>query len=169
MAFKLTDLAPNLVRGIVALTPGPIGNVPVCLPLRPLDVPARFDRDAALRFFANADRFPMEAFDAYLGSLVPMSSSIENALGDRGDSSLRIERSEIVRRRPILFIAGDQDQLTIEPITRPIAELLKVPYIRPGVDWDLRGFGHMIPIERGSEAIAERVLAWLNTEATAAA
>jgi hypothetical protein len=29
------------------------------------------------------------------------------------------------------------------------------------VDWGLAGFGHLMPIERGNELIAERLLDWL--------
>jgi pimeloyl-ACP methyl ester carboxylesterase len=169
IAFKLADLAPDLVQAVVALNCSPIGNVPVRLSLRPLESPIRFERDAVLRIFANADRFPSEALADYLASLVPMSPSIENALGDRGDRSLWIERPDMVRQRPILFVTGDQDQLAIAPLTKMIAATLQIQHIQTADDWGQRGFGHMIPIERGSEAILERVIAWLNSKATVAA
>jgi len=54
-------------------------------------------------------------------------------------------------------------------MTQPVADLFGVAHILPGAEWDLHGFGHMIPIELGSEAIAERVLSWLSDEAAAAA
>jgi hypothetical protein len=65
----------------------------------------------------------------------------------------------------------DPDDLTLEFTSDPkntaeinastaVAESLGAPHISVGKDWGLSGFGHMIPIESGSEEILKRCLDW---------
>jgi pimeloyl-ACP methyl ester carboxylesterase len=161
LSLKLADRMPERVRAIVALTPGPIGNVPFPIPLKAPDAPAYFGATEAQRFFISSERFPVEATEQYLSSLVPMSPSIENSLGDRGRADFRIDRPETVGRIPTLFLAADGDPLATNAVTEPMAKLLSVPHTLVGRDWGLTGFGHMLIIERGTLEIAARVSAWL--------
>jgi hypothetical protein len=58
------------------------------------------------------------------------------------------------------FVAGDNDQLVTHERLTAVAESLGAPHISVGKDWGLSGFGHMIPIENGSEEILKRCLDW---------
>ena len=165
LSFKVADRGPERVRAIVALTPGPIANVPFPMALKPSDAPAYFGAEEARRFFITSERFPSEAGEQYLSSLVPMSPSIENSLGDRGRIDFRIDRPETVARIPILFLAADGDPLALNSVTEPMAKLFGVPHTMLGRDWGLTGFGHMLIIERGTLEIAARVSAWLENSA----
>jgi pimeloyl-ACP methyl ester carboxylesterase len=166
LSFKVADRSPERVLAIAALTPGPIGNVAFPFPLKPLDALVRFGAAEAQRFFITSERFPAEAAEQYLSSLVAMSPSIENALGDRGSKEFRIEQLERVGRIPILFLAADDDPLVTVEVLAPMAKLLGVKLTLVEQDWGLRGFGHMLIIERGTLAIAERVSAWLESTLT---
>jgi hypothetical protein len=57
-------------------------------------------------------------------------------------------------------VAGDNDQLVTGPRSLAVAESLGARHITVGKDWGLFGFGHMIPIENGSEEILKRCLDW---------
>lgn len=161
LSFKVADRMPERVQAIVALTPGPVANVPFPMPLKPPDMPTFFGPDEARRFFITSERFPAETTEQYLNSLVPMSPSIENSLGDRGRDDFRINHPEVVAKIPILFLAADGDPLATNAITEPMAELFGVPQTLLGRDWDLPGFGHMLIIERGTLEVASRVASWL--------
>ena len=165
LSFKVADRTAERVRAIVALTPGPIANVPFPIPLKPADAAAYFGADEARRFFITSERFPTEATEQYLSSLVPMSPSIENSLGDRGRDDFRINHPATVGRVPILFLAADGDPLATNAVTEPMAKLFGVAHTLVGRDWGLPGFGHMLIIERGTLDIAARVSAWLEDAA----
>jgi pimeloyl-ACP methyl ester carboxylesterase len=166
LSFKVADRMPERVRAIAALTPGPIANVPFPIPLKSPDAPTYFGADEARRFFITSERFPTEAAEQYLSSLVPMSPSIENSLGDRGRDDFRINRPETLSRIPILFLAADGDPLATNAVTDSMAKLFGVPHTLVGRDWGLPGFGHMLIIERGTLDIASRVSAWLQNSVT---
>jgi hypothetical protein len=59
-----------------------------------------------------------------------------------------------------LVVAGDNDQLVTHQMSSTVAESLGARHIAVGKDWGLSGFGHMIPIENGSEEILKRCLDW---------
>jgi hypothetical protein len=54
---------------------------------------------------------------------------------------------------PKLVVVGDHDQLVPEQISSTAAESLGTRHVTVGRDWPLRGFGHIIPIGTGSEAV----------------
>jgi pimeloyl-ACP methyl ester carboxylesterase len=161
LSLKTADRNPAAVLAIAALTPGPIGNVAFSFPHKPLDALVRFGPAEAQRFFITSERFPAEAAEQYLSSLVAMSPVIENALGDRGSDEFCLEHLERVAQIPILFLAADDDPLVTVEVLAPMAKLLGVKLTLVERDWGMRGFGHMLIIERGTLAIAERVAAWI--------
>jgi pimeloyl-ACP methyl ester carboxylesterase len=165
LSLKVADLMPDALRAVVALTSAPISNVPFPIPLRPVTAPFRFTDDDIARFFLSAPRFPANAKEQYLSSLVPLSPSIENELGSRGGSGFMIERLEAIRKIPVLFLVADDDLLVTTAISEPMAEYLGVPHTMIARDWLLEGFGHMLIVERGTLEIAARVNDWIVSDA----
>jgi pimeloyl-ACP methyl ester carboxylesterase len=161
MAAKVMELASEHVTGLISIAPGPHGNVPGEQPLAPIDQPITFGDDAVRRFFCNAPNFPEAAIDAYRRSLCSMSPGVFNALSARnGSQALVIGDFARVASIPKLVVAGDNDQLVVDQRSSAVAESLSARRVVVGRDWGLPGFGHMIPIETGSEAILERCLQW---------
>jgi alpha-beta hydrolase superfamily lysophospholipase len=90
-----------------------------------------------------------------------MSPGVFNAAASaNGSRDLVIEDFAIVASIPKLVVAGDNDQLVTHERSTAVAESLGAPHISVGKDWGLPGFGHMIPIETGSEEILKRCLDW---------
>lgn len=162
LSVKVMEAEPELVTGFFAVAPAPPGLRESPRPAAPEDRPIRFDEAQVRALFANADRFPLQALDHYRRSLCDFSPSIFNAVaGKRGGPEFRIPDPSRLRGVPSLVIAGDQDCLVLEEVSRALADFLGGEHVLVGRDWDLPGFGHMMPIEVGSEDILDRALDWL--------
>ena len=160
IAAKVMDTAPKQVTGLISIAPAPHGNIANNRPL-PNDTPIVFDEDAMQRFFCSAPNFPKDSIDQYRRSLCSMSPGVFNAVAS-GDASRAfvIDDFASIASIPKLVVAGDNDQLVTGPRSLAVAESLKARHVTVGKDWGLTGFGHMIPIENGSEEILKRCLAW---------
>jgi predicted esterase len=94
-----------------------------------------------------------------------MSPGVFNALSStNGGGALVIDDFAAIASIPKLVIAGDHDQLVTQQVSSAVAESLSAPHVSVGKDWGLNGFGHMIPIESGSEEILKRCLDWFADE-----
>jgi pimeloyl-ACP methyl ester carboxylesterase len=166
LSVKVMETAPELVTGFFAVAPAPPALFESPNPAVAEDRPIRFGEAEVRALFSNADRFPIQALDQYRRSLCDFSPSIFNAVaGKRESPELTIRDRAVVRRIPAIVIAGDQDRLVSEQVSRGLAEFLDAEHVLVGRDWGLAGYGHMMPIEVGSEAILERALHWLADEA----
>jgi pimeloyl-ACP methyl ester carboxylesterase len=169
LAAKVVETAPRTVTGLVSIAPAPHGNVAGPAPVpRPDGEAITFSEAAMQQFFCNAPRFPKAAIDQYRRSLCAMSPGVFNALG-AGNASRDLEIGDMASLAaiPKLVVAGDHDQLVTAQMSSMIALSLGAPHISVGKDWGLSGFGHMIPIEDGSEEVLERCLAWFAKAGTA--
>jgi pimeloyl-ACP methyl ester carboxylesterase len=155
------ELAATNVTGLISIAPAPHGNIMNNQPPVPDDEAIKFDEDAMQQLFCNAPRFPRGAIDEYRRSLCSMSPGVFNALGSmNGSQALVIDDWASVADIPKLVVAGDHDQLVGQQISSQVAESLGALHVTVGTDWGLPGFGHMIPIESGSEEILARCLEW---------
>ena len=161
IAAKVTEVASEHVTGLISIAPAPHGNVAGNQPLLPDDEAITF-HDAAMQiFFCSAPRFPKDSIDQYRSSLCNLSPAVFNALGaTNGSQDLVIDDLARVAAIPKLVVAGDHDQLVSHEMSSAVAESLGARHVAVGGDWGLEGFGHMIPIEDGSEAILDRCLDW---------
>jgi len=161
LAAKVMEVASERVTGLVSIAPAPHGNIKGNRPPLPDDRAITFNEDSMRRFFCNAPRFPKDSIDQYRRSLCAMSPGVFNALSStNGSQALVIEDLGAVASIPKLVVAGDNDQLVTYEMSSAVAESLGARHISVGKDWGLSGFGHMIPIENGSEEILERCLDW---------
>ena len=158
---KVMDVASKHVAGLISIAPAPHGNIAGNRPPVPGDQPINFNEDAMRRFFCNAPRFPKDSIDQYRRSLCLMSPAVFNAAASsNGSRDLVIDDFASVASIPKLVVAGDNDQLVTYQMSSTVAESLDARHISVGKDWGLSGFGHMIPIENGSEEILRRCLDW---------
>jgi alpha-beta hydrolase superfamily lysophospholipase len=163
IAAKVMDVAPKHVTGLISIAPAPHGNIALDRGRAPIpsDQPIIFNEDAMQRFFCSAPRFPKDSIDQYRRSLCSMSPGVFNAAASaNGSRDLVIDDFAGIASIPKLVVAGDNDQLVTHERSAAVAESLGAPHISVGKDWGLAGFGHMIPIESGSEEILKRCLDW---------
>jgi pimeloyl-ACP methyl ester carboxylesterase len=155
------DVASKHVAGLISIAPAPHGNIAGNRPPVSGDQLINFNEDAMRRFFCNAPRFPKDSIDQYRRSLCLMSPAVFNAAASsNGSRDLVIDDFASVASIPKLVVAGDNDQLVTYQMSSTVAESLDARHISVGKDWGLSGFGHMIPIENGSEEILRRCLDW---------
>jgi pimeloyl-ACP methyl ester carboxylesterase len=161
IGVKVMDIAPKHVTGLISIAPAPHGNIAGNRPPLPGDQAINFNEDAMRRFFCNAPRFPKDSIDQYRHSLCLMSPGVFNAAAStNGSRDLVIDDFAGIASIPKLVVAGDNDQLVTDQMSSTVADSLNARHVTVGKDWGLFGFGHMIPIETGSEEILKRCLDW---------
>lgn len=167
LAIKLTERMPESVRAVVALAPASVETAGNIVPAAPLDRLSGTTREGALQRFANSPTFPQEAFDSYFSSLVLYAPRIRNAAAGLSDD-FKIDRSKAAIWKgqvPLLLLAAEED-VTVPPARMAqTAAALGVSPTMLGKDWGMPGHGHLFIVERGTDAIAEKVDAWLATRA----
>lgn len=169
LSLKVAETVPDSVLAIVGVNPGEPGNIAFDFPIFDESTPSITSAEIARQIFTSSARFPIEHFDEYYASLVPMSPALFNEVGARQGDGLMLNDTDLISQRPILTITAEQDHLVLPEHVKELAELVKAQFILAGRDWGLEGFGHLIPIERGSEEIASRIADWLATSVSLAA
>ncbi|MCI0142066.1 alpha/beta fold hydrolase [Arthrobacter bambusae] len=165
LAAKAIETAPESVRAFVCLAPSAPGNIPQAWPGLPTTQPYKIGADEAARTLANSERFPREYFDEYLSSLCDLSPSVQNACGNvDGSGTLMIRNVARLTAVRSLVIAAEQDALSPTESSIEVADFLQAEFVLLGRDWGLPGFGHMMPIERGSEQILDRISQWIDAD-----
>lgn len=162
VGFKMAEIAPTKVLGIVALAPASMEVRNNNVGSAPPDKQVMLNREIAKSRFANAPAFPTEAFENYFNSLVPYSPRIRNAAVGANDE-LRIdrERTAVWKTVPVLFLTAELDQTVPAALTQVTADAMGVQQVALGRDWGMPGHGHLFLVERGSEKIAAKVQDWL--------
>jgi pimeloyl-ACP methyl ester carboxylesterase len=173
LSARMISEIPELVDFFIAVAPVP-PVVPqtrawvrewlesLVFPLPSLESYVRFDEATVRGVFANASRFPHNALNVYMRSLCELSPSVFAAVGSvEGGADIDVADMGPLAEIPSIVVAGEEDCLTPEFTTRIAAHYLQCDLISVGRDWGLPGFGHMIPIEIGSEQILDRALASL--------
>ncbi|MET4783491.1 alpha/beta fold hydrolase [Glaciihabitans sp. UYNi722] len=160
---KAVETISSPPDALIFLSPAPLGNSAGERQIVPLDRSFIYSPERATAVFTTSARFPKNHRRNYLRSLVGTSPSVMNALsnGD-GLGTLLISDLERLRLIPSLVIVGGDDMLTIPPATATFARIVGAEHVELESDWNLAGFGHMIPIENGSDAVLERILNWIN-------
>jgi pimeloyl-ACP methyl ester carboxylesterase len=183
IGWRAAEMAPGNVAAIVAIAPGPPANLQPALDAteiarmrddeperwvtlgRPAALseagPAPVVRETALAMWANSERFPHAAVEAYVAALVPESPRAMNERSNINGRGLRIAGPEALAGIPIVVITGDQDPRHPRAADEKVAEFFGADFIWHA-DRGLRGHGHMMMIEHGHDVIADIFLDWLN-------
>ena len=164
VGWRAAEMAPHNVAAIVAIAPGPPANLqPEADPGEafPEDAPSPVVRATALKMWANSERFPHAALEAYVAGLVPESPRALNERNNVGGGGLRVAGPAALAGIPIVVITGDQDPRHPRAADQEVAEYFGADFIWLA-DRGLRGHGHMMMIEDGHAAIARIFLDWLD-------
>ncbi|WP_439498430.1 alpha/beta fold hydrolase [Bosea sp. (in: a-proteobacteria)] len=182
MAWWIAERSPASVAAIIGIAPGAPANL---LPELPDDAdavaklkddeslgcPVRVEEDEPLHippdfmraYWANAERFPKDAFEAYRRSIVPESARLMNERFNIGGKGLRIEDPGSLARLPILIVTGDQDPRHPRAVDEATARYLGAEFA-----WlperGIAGNGHMLMSETNSDEIAALIVAWLEAK-----
>lgn len=182
MAWWIAEQAPGAVAGIVGVAPGGPANL---LPVLPDDAeavaklkddeslgcPVRVEEDKPLfippefmrAYWANSERFPKQAFEAYRRSIVPESARLMNERFNIGGKGLRIGDPAALAGHPILIVTGDRDPRHPRAVDEATAGYLGAEF-----GWlperGITGNGHMPMCEDNSDEIAALIVAWLEAK-----
>ncbi len=163
IGWRAAEMDSRNVAAIVAIAPGPpanllpAGDAAIALPE---DAPLLTPRETVLKMWANSDRFPHTALEAYLAALVPESPRALNERNNVNGGGLRVAGPEALAGIPIVVITGDQDPRHPRAADEEVAEYFGADFIWLA-DRGLRGHGHMMMIEHGHDVIAGIFLDWL--------
>lgn len=183
IAWWIAEHHPARVAAVIGIAPGAPANLVRALPddptrvqaLRhdreagcpvysPPDRPVRADRAFVEDFWANSPRFPRQALDAYVASVVTESPLVLNERFNIGDKGLRLHQPSVVARRPILIVTGEHDPRHPRAVDQALAAYLNADFIwLPDVG--LQGNGHMLMLEDNSHEIADLLIRWLASRA----
>jgi pimeloyl-ACP methyl ester carboxylesterase len=161
VGWKLAERAAGRLAGLFAVTPArPPNLVPVGAAPLPEDVPSVQDPAFVRAYLANTARFPHEAWDTFLATLVPESARAVNEGRNAAGPELNVG-PDALRGIPAVALAAEEDAADPPPIVAASAAYFGIPLLRTDLDWGLAGHGHMLMLEHGSEAIAARIADWL--------
>lgn len=182
--FRLVARHGERVRSLVAVAPGPPGNVqPIPGVVREDDheievegpgtrwlVPkqgplAPSEPFVQAKLLGSSTRFPRGALAAYRASLVPIPHRLIYERRNLGGSQLRVESEENFLGKRVLVLTGTDDTDHPREIDGAVVGWLAaagahVTYDFLG-DHGIHGNGHMLMLENNSDELADRVLAWL--------
>jgi pimeloyl-ACP methyl ester carboxylesterase len=162
LSFKVAERRPDLVRAIVALAPASMEVPSTTVPAAAPDKPVIVTREVALQRFANSDLFPKDSFETYFSSLVPYSPAIRNAaVGVNDDLKLDRSRLDIWKKIPVLFLVAEEDRTVPNALSEQTAKVMGLQQVLLGRDWGMPGHAHLFIIERGNDAIAQKVQNWI--------
>jgi pimeloyl-ACP methyl ester carboxylesterase len=156
---SLPPATRRAVRAVVLIAPvSPPDLVAGGGPLRDETEPVRLDREMAYALFAKSDRFPHAHFENYYRSLVAESPASYNDFQQAG--GVPSVGEALYRGVPSLIVGGEQDFIP-EANWQRRAEYLAMELVMLGRDWGMPGHGHMLMLEDGADAIAGRIVEWL--------
>ena len=184
--FKLLETARRFVQRLVAIAPGPPGNVqPLPEIIAETDdavevqalalqwrIPKAHDflmdeRMVRVKLVGNGGRFPMDALDGYRASLVPLPARLLYERQNVQGSQLRLADDADLRRSSVLLVTGTHDTDHPREIDQRIARWLAERGAGVDVVWladrGITGNGHMMMLEDNSAEIAGMIGGWIRT------
>jgi pimeloyl-ACP methyl ester carboxylesterase len=159
--WKLAELMPRHILGVVGIAPSPPGNIQPwwTWPAYPEDQPIQFTREE-IRHFTASPRFPNEAFERYFESIVPESARLYNERLNVRGMQIRLDGPEVVRGIPTLVVSAESDPNHRGTTDRETAAFLGADHVSLS-ERGLTGHGHLMMIEHGNLEIAALLLEWL--------
>ena len=179
MAWWIAEAAPNTVAAVIGIAPGGPANILPALPddpdevaklrddarlgcpvMMPEDRPVVVDAAFIRAYWANAPRFPTQAFELYANGIVPESARLFNERFNIGGRGLAIGDPANLTM-PKLIVTGDFDLRHPRAVDAATAHYLGADYVWLP-DRGIHGNGHMMMIENNSDDIAALLLGWLH-------
>ena len=180
IGWRAAELARAHVAAIAAIAPGPPANLQPAhaseaIRDRQISDPAYGMRGEpmlatqeevrptpalARAMWANTERFPAAAFDAYFASLTAESGRILNERNNIDGTGIAVSGPSALAGIPIAVFTGDTDPRHPREVDAAVAEYFGAEFVWLA-DRGLRGHGHMCMIEDGNLGVADVVLDWI--------
>ena len=185
--WKIGELMGNKITHIVAIAPGPMGNIQeipkgviknknVQAKLGPYDY--NFDLDKSFYFpdldtfiskkFVTKDNilFPSDFMNVYKASLIALPPKILFERLNINGSQLKIIKNENFKNTAILILTGTHDPDHPKQLDKQIEDY----FINHGVDTTfcylgdcgINNNGHMLMLEKNNLEIADKIIEWIN-------
>ena len=182
--WRLLEMSAAQISALVAVAPGPPGNIqPVAelidsddnsLLVRRGEITTRVPRHepwypnaafAAEKLVGESTRFPRHALAGYTASLQPLPPRLMQERLNIDGTQLRVDDTGTLNGKPVVIVTGTEDRDHSRAHDGDIAGWLKG--CGAGVDyWHLAdlgitGNGHMMMLEDNSDAIAGLIASWI--------
>ncbi len=157
---NLLPILPDDPKAISLLQHDPSAGFPVySKPGEAVKVDAAFIQ----AFWANSPLFPIENFQEYARTVVPESPRLLNERFNIGGKGLHLSSAHQVGKLPVLILTGELDLRHPKQTDEALARYLGADYVwLPDVG--IKGNGHMLMLEKNSDAIAGVLTRWLQTK-----
>lgn len=165
IGWRAAESARPHVAAIAAIAPGPPANVQPVLSSEDAVGTALAGAQPpttalARTMWANAERFPAHAFEAYFATLVPEANRALNERNNLDGSGIGVSGRDALRGIPIAVFTGDSDPRHPRAVDAEVAAFFGAEFVWLA-DRGLAGHGHMCMIEDGNLAVADVVLDWI--------
>lgn len=184
--WKLLETHGHQIRKLIAVAPAPPGNIqraPIVVSrnVDHVDVlqPAgklRFSVDspffpprawAEAKLIGTGTQFPVEHRESYLAGLQPIAPRVALERANVDSKQLRVTDFSGYAQKPVLLIVGTDDLDHSETTDRPIVNWLNAigahaSFLALG-ERGITGNGHMLMMERNSDAIADILADWIGS------
>lgn len=157
--WKLAEIAPGHIEQIVAVAPGPPGNIMDVEDTRfaDLDSPFMFSEQEVQRSWANTRQFPKGCFEQYYSSLQPVSPRLLNERFNYDNSQLQVDPAKV--DVDIHVLTGEDDPRHPREHDVSIVRFFQKRGVSAEHIWlpdhGFCGNGHMMMLEQNSLSIAD--------------
>jgi hypothetical protein len=116
-------------------------------------------------FIGGSTLFPRDQIASYAAALNPIPARLLLERRNVAGSQLRVVDFSKFRGKPVLVLTGTNDLGHARAVDEPIADWLnangaKADFIYLG-DLGISGNGHMLMLERNSDALAQLIIDWI--------
>lgn len=184
MGWKLAERNRHLIAKLVAVAPGPPGNIqPEATVVEETDeevvvesfgMTRRLSRDRAYvgghefvshKLIGKSTRFPQAAFDAYAAHVAAVPPRLLYERQNIRGSQLKVENPAIFKDLPVMVFTGEFDTDHPKHIDGAIVDWLKDAGAEVEFWWlpdhGIGGNGHMLMMEDNSDELADMIIGWV--------
>lgn len=184
MGWKLIEENRLLIEKVVAVAPGPPGNIqPEANVVEETDnevvvesfgMTRRLSRDRAYvggrefvshKLIGTSKRFPADAFDAYAGHVAAVPPRLLYERQNIGGSQLKIENLSAFEGLPVMVFTGSDDTDHPKETDGAVVDWLTDAGAKAEYWWlpdrGVDGNGHMLMMEENSDELADMIIGWL--------
>lgn len=184
LGWKLAERNRNLIEKLVAVAPGPPGNIqPEAnvveetedeVVVESFGMTRRLARDRVYaggmefvthKLIGKSTRFPGKALDMYAGQIAGVPPRLLYERQNVGGSQLKIDDPSVFRGLPVMVFTGEFDTDHPKDIDGAVVDWLQQAGAEVEFCWlpdhGIGGNGHMLMMEENSDELADMIIGWV--------
>ena len=184
MGWKLAEQNRSVIEKLVAVAPGPPGNIqPEATVVEETDdevvvesfgMTRRLSRDRAYvggiefvshKLIGKSTRFPAGVLEMYAAHIAAVPPRLLYQRQNIGGSQLRVDNSTVFTGLPVLVFTGEFDTDHPKDIDGAVVDWLKGAGAQVEFCWlpdhGIGGNGHMLMMEDNSDELADIIIDWV--------